>query len=199
MKLPLSFYQQEDVSDIAKQLLGKYLFTKIEGKLTGGMIVETESYGGAHDRASHAYQNRYTDRTKPLYENGGIAYVYLCYGMHCLLNVVTNKKNIPHAVLIRAIEPTCGIASMLRQKNKTKLEQTLTSGPGALTKALGITLKHNGLKFTGPIMWIEDKKVEIKEENIVKSPRVGVEYAKEDALLPLRFRILNNKWTSKAK
>jgi DNA-3-methyladenine glycosylase len=199
MKLPLSFYQQKDVSQVAKQLLGKFLFTKIDDELLGGMIVETEGYGGIHDKASHAFQNRYTERTKPLYENGGIAYVYLCYGMHYLLNVVTNKKDIPHAVLIRAIEPTHGIEAMLRRKNKTKLDKTLTSGPGALCKALGITLKHNRLKFTSSIMWIEDKKIDIKEENIVKSPRVGVAYAKEDALLPLRFRIENNKWTSPAK
>lgn len=196
--LPLSFYLDEDVVKIGKNLLGKYLFTNTDGHKTGGIIVETESYAGITDRASHAYNNRKTQRTQTMYEKGGIAYIYLCYGMHSLLNVVTNIERIPHAVLIRAIEPTTGIDIMLKRRKKTKLERSLTAGPGALTKALKIDQKHNGLLFTSKQLWIEDGK-KILQKDIICSPRVGVEYAKEDAKLPFRFRIKHNKWTSLAK
>ncbi len=196
MIFPLTFYQDEDTVKIAKQLLGNYLFTNIDGNKTGGIIVETECYLGINDKASHAYNNRKTDRTKMMYEIGGTAYVYLCYGMHSLLNVVTNKKDIPHAVLIRAIEPTHGIETMVKRRNKPKLERSLTAGPGALTKALKIGQEHNGLLFNSPLLWIEESSNKILEKDILKSPRVGVEYAKEDAKLPYRFRIRNNNWTS---
>lgn len=186
MKLPNSFYSHEDVVLIAEQLLGKFLFTKIDGNLTGGMIMETEAYKGVDDKASHAYKGKVTSRTAPLYENGGVSYVYLCYGMHHLLNVVTNKKDIPHAVLIRALYPTEGLDIMLTRK-KTKSKPA--SGPGSLCKSLGITKDHNNIDLTGNTLWIEDRNVFIKKEDIIKSPRVGIDYAQEHAKLPWRFRI----------
>ena len=109
-----------DTKEIAKKLLGKFLLTKIDNNILGGMIVEVESYGGIKDKACHAYNGLFTERTKTMYENGGVSYVYLCYGMHHLFNVVTNKKNIPEAVLIRALEPLKGI-EIITQYNKINM------------------------------------------------------------------------------
>lgn len=198
-RLPSDFYIQEDVVSLAKQLLGKKIFTNFNNTLTGGIIVETESYKGKEDRASHAYNNRYTKRTEVMYEEGGIAYVYLCYGIHHLFNVVTYKKGEPHAILIRAIEPTVGIETMLKRRNKKNLTFSLTAGPGALTQALGITKEHNGLSLQSDLLWIEDNPTTILPKNILASSRVGVSYAKEDALFPWRFRIFKNPWTSLSK
>lgn len=182
--LPLSFYQSDDVVDVAKKLLGKGLFTEIGGHLTGGIIIETEAYAGAGDRASHAYGNRRTKRTETMFQKGGIAYVYLCYGIHSLLNAVTADEDIPHAVLIRAIQPTAGIDLMLKRRKKTTLEG-LASGPGALTAALGITLAHNASPLNSESLWIAD--LGIESEQIISGPRIGVDYAGPDALLPYRF------------
>lgn len=190
--IPLSFYKKTDVIQIAKSLLGKFLFKRVDNTLCGGMIVETECYKGIIDKASHAYNRRYTKRTKTLYEPGGVAYVYMCYGIHHLFNIVTNKKNVPEAVLIRALEPFFGISTM------QKKSKSLTSGPGALCAALNITKKQDNLPLLKEI-WLEDRGIFIKEDQIVQSPRVGVAYAQEDAFLPYRFRIKGNKWASKAK
>ena len=114
------------------------------------MIIETEAYAGPEDKASHAYGNRRTKRTEVMFHKGGVAYVYLCYGIHSLFNVVTNQEGTPHAVLIRAIQPEIGIETMLKRRGKTKLDNTLTNGPGSLAKALGIGLKHNGVKLISP-------------------------------------------------
>jgi DNA-3-methyladenine glycosylase len=196
--LPLSFYQQPDVLAISQQLLGKKLLTCLENELTGGIIVETEAYRAPEDRASHAFGLRRTKRNEAMYQNGGCCYVYLCYGIHILLNIVTNQAEIPHAILIRAIEPTVGIETMLRRRRKHKLDYRLTSGPGAVSQALGITLAHNREPLTGPIIWIEPG-IEIQQDQIIASPRVGVNYAGEDAQLPWRFRVRNNSWTSLPK
>jgi DNA-3-methyladenine glycosylase len=198
-KLPKKFYTREDVIQISKDLLGKFIYTNIDGKVTGGMIVETEAYLGAEDKASHAFGNRKTIRTEPFYKEGGIAYVYLCYGIHYLFNIITNKKDAPHAVLIRAIEPTEGIETMLHRRRMTKPLYNLTAGPGAMSMALGITTKHNEINLQSNTIWLEDKGIKISEENIIESPRVGVAYAKEDALKPWRFRVKGSLWTSKAK
>lgn len=198
-KLPLEFYQLPDVLQISRQLLGKYLFTHINHKTTGGIIVETEAYRAPEDRASHAYGMKRTKRNEIMYHHGGVCYIYLCYGLHKLFNVVTNQKGIPHAVLIRALEPTIGVDTMLQRRHKDKLEPSLTNGPGALTQALGITLSHNGAQLTGSEIWIEDRGLIIPDKDILTSPRVGIAYAKEDASLPWRFRIKNSRWTSKAK
>lgn len=180
--LPRDFYLQEDVTSLAKQLLGKWLMTNINGKLAGGMIIETEAYKGAEDKACHAYNNRRTKRTEVMFYDGGISYVYLCYGMHNLFNVVTNKKNTPHAILVRALKPEIGIETM---KIRRKTEKNLTSGPGTLCEALAIDRTHNASPLTMSPIWIEDRNFTPKD--IQSSPRIGVSYAKEDALLPWRF------------
>lgn len=198
-KLSLSFYQQEDVLAISQSLLGKFLFTYLEGSLTGGMIVETEAYHFPNDLANHAHGMRRTARNQTMFWPGGCCYVYLCYGIYPLFNVITNKKDIPHAVLIRAIEPLIGIEKMVQRRKKDRLKRDTAGGPGMLTQALGINKSHNGVLLTGKEIWIEDHQVNLSPDQIVASPRVGIPYAKEHILLPWRFRILNNSWTSPAK
>ena len=197
MKLPRDYYRHVDVLFLSQDLLGKYLFTHFNGELTGGMIVETEAYRAPEDRASHAFGHRRTQRNEVMYAHGGLCYVYLCYGIHSLFNVVTNEENVPHAILIRAIEPTEGIEIMLKRRGKQKLERSLTAGPGALAKALGIDTRHNGEDLTSHSIWIEDRGIVISEDQIIASPRVGVDYAGEDAALPWRFRLKGSPWTSK--
>ncbi|HUP12876.1 MAG TPA: DNA-3-methyladenine glycosylase, partial [Niastella sp.] len=143
-KLDPGFYDRADVVKIAKELIGKVLVTKLDGIITSGRIVETEAYAGAIDRASHAFGNRRTNRTEVMFQAGGMAYVYLCYGIHHLFNVVTNKEDVPHAVLIRAIDPIHGINTMLARTGKKVADYTLTKGPGNVSKALGIHIKHTG-------------------------------------------------------
>jgi DNA-3-methyladenine glycosylase len=197
MGLPQSFYTGADVIQIAKALLGKVLVTNIDGVYTSGVITETEAYAGITDKASHAYGGRRTKRTEIMYMTGGVAYVYLCYGIHHLFNIVTNVKDIPHAVLIRAIEPMDGIDDMLVRRGKDKLTPGLTAGPGAMSVALGIHTYHSGISLQGDQIWVEDRGIAIGE--IVEATRVGVAYAKEDALLPYRCYIAGNKFVSKAK
>jgi DNA-3-methyladenine glycosylase len=196
VKLPKNYYQHPDVLFLSRDLIGKYLFTHFEGQLTGGMIVETEAYRAPEDRASHAYAYRRTPRNEVMYHAGGYCYVYLCYGIHSLFNVVTNDENVPHAILVRAIEPTIGLDAMLRRRRKKKIERILTAGPGALAEALGINTSHNGEDLAGSSIWIEDRDIKIEEPQIIASPRVGIDYAGEDAQLPWRFRLKGNLWTS---
>jgi DNA-3-methyladenine glycosylase len=196
-KLSYAFYEQKDVVSIAVQLLGKQLFTLIEGKLVGGTIVETEAYNGVIDKASHAYGGRFTPRTSIMYEAGGVSYVYLCYGIHHLFNVVTGIKGSPHAVLIRGLEPIVGIDTMLMRRKMPTLASRITAGPGALAQALGIDKKLNAKDLLGEEIWIEDNGISYKKEQITSSPRVGVAYAEDDALLPYRFYIKGNKYVSK--
>ncbi len=195
MILPPSFYLHEDVVQVAKDLLGKVIVTKMDGITTSGIITETEAYAGVTDKASHAYGGRRTNRTEVMYARGGVAYVYLCYGIHHLFNVVTNVKDVPHAVLIRAIEPLKGIDVMLQRRKKEKLQPQLTAGPGAMSMALGILTSHTGLSLSKGIITLHDEG--IKVENIIATTRIGVDYAKEDALLPYRFYIAGNKFISK--
>lgn len=184
--LKLEFYLRDDVVAIARDLLGKRLYTNIDGQVTGGLITETEAYAGPVDRASHAYNNRRTARTEVMFHQGGIAYVYLCYGIHHLLNVVTNRDGIPHAVLIRGIFPTVGIETMLKRRNKDKLDHRLTSGPGSVCQALGINMQQNVTCFNSKSLWIEEG-VQVDPSQIETSKRIGIDYAGEDALLPWRF------------
>jgi DNA-3-methyladenine glycosylase len=200
MKLDRSFYRRDDVLQISKDLLGKYLFTRLNGdEITGGMIVETEAYMGAVDKAAHSYGNRRTNRTEIMYQPGGVSYVYLCYGIHSLFNVITNKIDIPEAVLIRAIKPTHGVQTILERRNKARLKRNVAGGPGMLSEALGIDTSHDGLDLTGDKIWIEDRDFHVEESNITCSSRVGVDYAEEDAQNPWRYRIKGSKWTSPAK
>jgi DNA-3-methyladenine glycosylase len=185
--LPSSFYLRDDVVQIAQDLLGKALFSHIDGQTTGGIILETEAYRGPEDKASHAYNNRRTARTQTLFQKGGIAYIYTCYGIHQLLNVVTNKENIPHAVLIRALFPTHGIETIVKRRKKTADDPTLAKGPGSVAQALGVTKQHNGCAFDRHPLWIEETSLSIPKNLIKASPRIGIAYAKEHALLPWRF------------
>jgi len=188
-KLPLSFYRHHDVLEISQKLLGKYLFSRIDGSLTGGIITETEAYRGPEDRASHAYGMRRTKRNEVMYQAGGCVYVYLCYGLHYLFNVITNQQDIPHAILIRAIEPVVGIEKMLERLHKKKAVSNMIKGPGLVSKALGITKKENGVYLNASNIWIEDRGIQIDPGDVMASPRVGIDYAGEDALLPWRFRL----------
>ncbi|HRG38862.1 MAG TPA: DNA-3-methyladenine glycosylase [Bacteroidia bacterium] len=199
MKLEKDFYLRENVVEISKELLGKYLFTKIDGKITAGIITETEAYAGETDRASHAYNGRRTNRTEIMFAEGGMSYVYLCYGIHHLFNVVTNFKNTPHAVLVRAVKPAEGIKTILQRRKlepvKELVEQVMSGkkkiagGPGTVSQALGIQTIHTGLDLTQNKIWIEDKGILVKPKDIVAGPRIGVDYAGEDAKLPYRFII----------
>ena len=194
-KIPVNFFSHNDVLKISKNLIGKNIITNINNNITSGMIVDTEAYAGIYDKASHAYKNKRTNSTEIMYKKGGICYVYLCYGMHYLMNIVTADENIPHAVLIRAIEPINGIDIMLKRRKFKKVSCNLTNGPGKLSQALAIDQKLNGELLDGENIWIEDSKVNIDEKDILSSPRIGVDYAKEDASLPYRFYI-KNKWVS---
>lgn len=192
--VPNSFFCQEDVVKIAQQMIGMTLFTKSGNEIVGGIITETEAYAGITDKASHAYGGRRTQRTEIMYHEGGTVYVYLCYGIHSLLNIVTNKKDIPHAVLIRAIEPIYGEQIMLQRLKKDKKKSKSFYGPGNVSKAFnvhylqsGIKLKKNNSDFS---IWIESKNIEINENQIVASKRIGIDYAQEDALLPWRFNLI---------
>lgn len=196
MKVAESFYQRPDVVKIARQLLGKVLCTNIDGMRTTGIIVETEAYSWK-ERGCHAYASKKTNRNAIMFEKGGHAYVYLCYGMHYLFNVVTNKPSLPEAVLIRAIEPLEGIDVMQLRRGAMKNPYHLTSGPGKLTKALGIDKKLNGKSLLDGEVWIEDTGRRLTPGKIIASPRIGIDYAGEDALLPWRFTIQANPWVSK--
>ena len=199
-KLQADFYQEEDVLTIRKKLLGKILCSKFDSNLTSGIIIETEAYAGETDRASHAYNGRRTRRTEVMYAAGGTAYIYLCYGIHHLFNVVTNRDGIPHAILIRAIEPLEGIDIMLKRRNMKKLLPRLTAGPGILSQALGISIYNSGISLLDNQIWIEDNSNNSPNGDfkIISSPRVGCEYAEEDANNPWRFRINGNPWVSPA-
>lgn len=195
-KLPLSFYHRKDVVQIARELLGKIIITTFDGNLTSGRITETEAYVGLTDKASHSFGNRRTARNEHMYGAAGIAYVYICYGMHQMFNIVTNDKDVPDAILVRAVEPMKGVATMLKRTGKKKLDRTLTRGPGNVGKALGIFKHHSGLKLTSKEMYIVEDKFSLAEENIGTSIRIGVEGAGPDGLLPYRFYIRGNKYVS---
>lgn len=197
MKLPQSFYQRNDVVDISRELLGKYVFTDIDGAVTAGYIVETEAYNGIIDKASHSFGNRLTPRTKTMYLEGGIAYVYLCYGIHEMFNVVTSVEGQPHAILIRAIQPTDGLDIMQFRRKMKEMKPTITMGPGSVAQALGISRQINAISLQSDTLWIEDRGLTIPDSDIAAVPRVGVAYAKEDALLPYRFYIKDNPYVSK--
>lgn len=194
--LDRSFYDRPNVVKIARELLGKIIVTMLDGKFTAGRIVETEAYNGAVDKASHAYGNRRTARTEVMFGRPGTAYVYLCYGIHHLFNVVTNKEGTPHAVLVRALEPIHGIDVMLDRTRKQVLDNTLTRGPGNVSKALGIFTHHTGLDLLQSDVRIVQDQFKVKKSAIGITARIGVDYAGEDALLPYRFIVSGNSYVS---
>jgi DNA-3-methyladenine glycosylase len=197
-KLPLSFYLRDDVVQISRDLLGKVLVTSFHGKRTSGRIVETEAYEGEKDRASHAFRGM-TPRTEVMFGEGGRAYVYLCYGIHQMFNIVSGKTGTPHAILIRGVEPLEGIDIMLDRTGKKQLDYTLTSGPGKVGKAFGFHTSQCGLLLNSKELYIADDGFELPASMIVTSPRIGVEYAGEHAEWHYRFYIKGNKYVSKGK
>ncbi|OWK70339.1 3-methyladenine DNA glycosylase [Pedobacter sp. AJM] len=197
MKLTPEYYQNEDVIALAKDLLGKVLYTHIDDQISAGIIVETEAYYGIKDKASHAYGGRRTNRTETMYSQGGVAYVYLCYGMHHLFNVVSSVKDDPHAVLIRAVEPLIGKELMEERRGMPVSRPAVSSGPGSAAKALGIDRTFNQKDLSGNEIWIEDHQVRYMDEEIIACPRVGIAYAQEHALLPWRFFVKGNPYVSK--
>ncbi len=195
-KLPLAFYRRDDVLTVARELLGQVLVTHFNGQRTSGIIVETEAYNGVADKAAHSYNGRRTARTEVMYRAGGVAYVYLCYGLHQMFNVVTGSANDPKAVLIRALEPLEGVGQMMLRRKKQKEDNTLTRGPGSLAQAMGIHVQHTGAPLTGSDIFIARGEQTVSPNEIVTSPRIGVDYAGADALLPYRFFVRGNKYVS---
>jgi DNA-3-methyladenine glycosylase len=189
MKLKKNFYTRDHVLEIARDLIGKVLVTHIDGIYTSGIITETEGYDGIRDKACHAYNGRRTARTEIMFGEGGVAYIYLCYGLHALFNVVTNKANNPEAVLIRAVYPLDGTDKMLLRRNRQMVDKTLAGGPGTVSQALGLTLTLNGTPLAGRSIWIEDRKIIIPEDKISVTKRIGVEGAGEAAQYPYRYVI----------
>jgi DNA-3-methyladenine glycosylase len=198
--LPLAFYQRPDVLTIARELLGKHVFTRIDGELAGGRIVETEAYRHEGDPSITLHLQRKARQAQALYQPGGHAYLYTVYRVHTLFNLTVNDIEHPDAVLIRAIEPLEGVDTMLRRRGLAKVARNLTAGPGVLSQALGLTPALNGELLTGPRIWLEDAGEVIADDNVLASSRVGLEYAGEEAVaLPWRFRLKDSKWTSPAK
>jgi len=195
MKLGEEFYQRNNVVKVARDLLGKVLYTHIDGRTTGGMIVETEAYSWK-ERGCHAYNNKKTSRNEIMFGTGGFTYVYLCYGIHHLFNIVTNVDTVAEAVLIRSLEPVAGEKHML-ERTQAKSPAKITSGPGKLTKALGIDRKMNAKYLLEDEIWVDDTGIKIARNKIVASPRIGIDYAGEDAKLPWRFFVKDNSWVSK--
>ncbi|WP_114789032.1 DNA-3-methyladenine glycosylase [Niabella yanshanensis] len=196
-KLDKTYYSNQDVLFLAKDLLGKVLVTRINGEVTSGIITETEAYAGVTDKASHAYGGRRTNRTEIMYQAGGVSYVYLCYGIHYLFNVVTFIKDEPHAILIRAVEPLAGKDIIEKRRNRSIDKASVSAGPGSVSKALGIDLSLNAKDLTGQEIWIEDHGFLFNDNEIVATPRVGVDYAGDHALLPWRFFVRGNRYISK--
>ncbi len=196
MKLSREFYIRDNVTEVARDLLGKVLYTKINGLVTVGKIVETEAYKGDTDRACHAYPNRITKRNSIMFGEGGHSYVYMIYGIHYLFNIVTNRKGKADAVLVRALEPLQGLELMRSRRNKTVMNR-ITSGPGALSKAMGIDLELYGEPLTGDRIWLTDENGLSESTEIVATHRIGIDYAGEDAYLNWRYYLKNNEWVSK--
>lgn len=195
-KLAIDFYNRKDVVKIAKELIGKILVTKFDEKITSGRIVETEAYFGITDKASHSFGGRRTLRNEPMYSDAGTVYVYVCYGMHHMLNVVTNKKDTPDAILVRAVEPIAGIRTMMKRTGKKISDNTITKGPGNVAKALGINKAHSGRSFLSDDIFFASDDDPIDPGDIGISKRIGVDYAETDSLLPYRFYIKGNKFVS---
>lgn len=197
--LPASFYLSDDVVDIAKKLLGKVLHTNTDNKLTSSIIVETEAYRGLDDKACHAFGNKMSPRTKSMFLPGGHAYVYLCYGIHALMNVVTGPEGQANVILIRAIQPLHGIEFMMNRRNVPILSPVITNGPGKLTAACNIQMSNDGIPLyssDSPVFITSEIEL-ISAKNIYEGPRVGMTKRIDScAHRPWRFYIKNNVWVS---
>ncbi len=197
MKLPVEYYQSTNVVSLAENLLGKRLLTCVEGELTEGIIVETEAYRGPEDVGSHAYNHRRTTRNEIMYAKGGVVYMYICYGIHDMLNIVTGEEGESHAILIRAIEPTTGLDIMRLRRGFQNDDRRLCKGPGALAKALGLQKIHNGVSLSGDVIWIEDTGMPISSDDIVACPRIGLNIQEPYKSIPWRFYIKSNRFVSR--
>ena len=195
-KLPISFYNRKDVLQISREMLGKIVETHIGGLVTSGRIVETEGYAGTTDKASHAFGGRRTSKNEHMYYGAGTAYIYVCYGMHQMLNIVTNEQNIPDAILIRAIEPIAGLEIMSQRTGKEISDKSITRGPGNVGKALGINKKLSGIHLLDNQIYLLDDGITLTSDEIGISKRVGVESAGADGLLPHRFYVKGNPYVS---
>lgn len=187
MKLIRDYYLNEDVVAVAHDLIGKILVTNFEDGVTSGLITETEAYAGIHDKASHAWGGRRTERTRVMYSEGGVAYVYLCYGIHSLFNIVTGPEGMPHAILVRGVKACKGNEIVHQRLGGKLMKSGLVSGPGRITKALGIKIPHTGIDLCADQIWIEEKLTASETFHVISTPRIGIDYAAEDALLPYRF------------
>ncbi|PPK85736.1 DNA-3-methyladenine glycosylase [Neolewinella xylanilytica] len=195
-----AFLSGQDPVAIARGLIGMELTTRTDGGLTSGFITETEAYWAPQDRASHAFGGRRTARTEPFFAGAGTSYVYLCYGIHELFNVITGPAEVPHAVLIRAVEPNLGLEEMLRRRHMENLKPQLSRGPGVVSKALGITRIHNALDLLDPASPVQLSfgRAPVMAEDIVATPRIGIDGAgAEWASRPWRFYHRGNRFVSK--
>lgn len=179
--------QSTDVVGLSQWFLGKAIFVDSSHGMLGALITETEAYAGIDDRASHAHGNRKTRRTSVMYKPGGRTYVYLCYGIHHLLNFVTGPENEPHAVLIRAVLPFQGISHQIHNRKLSAVNRQSFTGPGKVTQALGLDLTHNDLELNGLPIAVYDVGLVASPENVLQTARIGVDYAGPDAALPYRF------------
>lgn len=170
--------------DVSRQLIGKRLCTFFDGNFTSGIITETEAYCGRNDKACHANNGLRTERTEVMYGKPGHAYIYLCYGIHHLFNVVTNREGLADAVLIRSVKPSEG-TDIIQERRNYRPQKELTNGPGKLSQALGLHTQFSGTDLYSMPIWIEDTDFSFSEINT--SQRIGVEYAGEDAKRPWRF------------
>ncbi len=197
-RLERDFYTRADTLRVARELLGKRLVVpSASGARVSGRVVEVEAYLGAEDRAAHSFGGRRTRRTETMFGVGGTAYVFFVYGMHHQFNVVTGPEGLPHAVLVRAVEPEEGI-ELMKERRPVSKERELTSGPGKLCRALGIDLTFDGEDLTksGRVR-LEETGVKFKPEQVAQGPRIGVAYAAEDALKPWRFWVKDNEYVSR--
>jgi len=197
--IPKSYYQSMDVLTLSQDLLGKYLISNVDGKYTSGIIVETEAYRAPDDKACHAYANKRTPRTETMFATGGTCYVYICYGIHNLFNIVTAPEGIAHAILIRAIEPIEGLDIMEDRRKMPITKKESCNGPGKFTRCMDITKKQNGIDLSSKksALYLEDRGNKIPKTQIISGPRVGMSTAEECSHWPWRFRIKDNKWSSK--
>ncbi|MFN0141360.1 MAG: DNA-3-methyladenine glycosylase [Pyrinomonadaceae bacterium] len=196
MKLSGKFFTRDDTVAVARELLGKLLVAADDdGRRVSGMIVETEAYLGTQDRAAHSFGGRRTPRNEVTYGVGGHAYVFFVYGMYYQLNVVCGTVDSPHVVLIRAVEPVEGIETMRERRGEMK-DRNLTSGPGKLCIAFDIDRSMNGADLRGDRLWLENYRT-FSDSEIAIGERIGIDYAGDDAHLPLRFWVKENEFVSK--
>lgn len=200
-KLHATFYQSPDVLTLCKDLIGKVLVSRVDSLLTSGIIVEAEAYRAPDDSACHAFGDRRTERTEVMFAPGGVAYIYICYGIHHLFNVVTGPGNSAHAILIRALEPLEGIDIMLERRKMHKVEPKITKGPGALSMAMGFDRSMSGqsLVTSNSLFYIEDRNIQCTEDKIATGPRIGCERAGVSASWPWRYYVRNHPNVSAKK